>query len=68
MPENFVFETYRVTSKVMLKNEKRYFGMENLTLPTVQAIQSMSLLDMNLYDNAKLNFPFTMWEDTVCTN
>ena len=68
LPENFVFETFRVTSKVMLKKEKQYFGLENLTLPTVQSILDMSSLDMNLYENAKQNFPVAMWTDNVLKN
>ena len=67
LPKDFTFEKYRVTTTVM-KKDRQYFGIENLTSSAIQSINSMSSLDMDLYERAKQQYPYSMWKNRDGTN
>ena len=67
LPKDFAFERYRVTTTVM-KKDKQYFGVDNLTSFAIQSINSMSSLDIDLYESAKQQYPYSMWKNRDGTN
>ena len=67
LPKDFAFERYRVTTTVT-KKDKQYFGVDNLTSFAIQSINSMSSLDIDLYESAKRQYPYSMWKNRDGTN
>jgi hypothetical protein len=66
LPSDFEFERHRVTAEILKKDQ--YLGMENLTASTLQSIESMSYLDLELYEHAQQRYPYQMWKDNICTD
>jgi hypothetical protein len=62
LPANFTFQKYKVAKDDNSTHVGEYFGMENVTSSALDSITTMSTLDTRLYESAKQNFPYSMWE------
>lgn len=47
--------------RVRIKEQDVYFGIENVTLSSIEAIREMSPLDVDLYNSAKTKYKYEMF-------